>query len=114
MNILTRYPQRVSTDGTNVAIRNLRAVNPRYNGPAEWRASNGSYLTDDQVADWLPIAPVGNLAEVNFNKNTGIFDLYINGNLICGSRSAELVLADAQHHAGSDGVITNFRFTEKS
>lgn len=47
---------RVSPDGRDVAIRNLREVNPRYDGKhCEWRATNGAYLTDKQVEGWIPL-----------------------------------------------------------
>lgn len=43
---------RVSPDGRNVVIRNLRKINPGYDGQAEWRGTNGAYWTDKQVEGW--------------------------------------------------------------
>lgn len=43
---------RVSPEGDVVAIRNLKH---RETDRLTWRATNGAYLTDKQVENWIPL-----------------------------------------------------------
>lgn len=47
---------RVSPDGRDVVIRNLSefADHP----VLRWRSTDLMWFTDDEVADWIPLAPV--------------------------------------------------------
>jgi hypothetical protein len=49
---------RLSPDGRDVAIRNLKAIANRPR--CDWRASNGQWLTDAEVSEWTLLLPVSN------------------------------------------------------
>lgn len=54
-----RYPVRVSPDGLDAAVRSRPATFDTDTAP--WRSSDGSILSDSQVADWMPYAPAPQL-----------------------------------------------------
>lgn len=105
---MTSSEIRMSPDGRNVAIRNLRELNPKYDGASEWRASNGGYLTDAQVADWVVLQPgpailVDVFSDPGQSQENALFDVDINGR-----RGASRV---AQFIAGA--FIVSAALTEK-
>lgn len=58
---MTTYPVRVSPDGLDVAIRSRPATFDTDTAP--WRSSDGSILSDNQVADWTPLVPASGAEE---------------------------------------------------
>ncbi len=102
-----QHEVRLSPDGRNVAIRNLREINPRYDGPSEWRASNGGYFTDAQVADWTVLTPRGSTVTIT-RPPGGMWEVRdVDGTHVCSSPDSAIA-ADrvVECVRRADGVAT--------